>query len=254
MNGSAVQERMQRLFLQGFTILDIAEPLISVDEDRDAASVAAFMDARRLRVVGIRREGIVAGYARRNDLTGGRCTEYLNAFDDDDVLPDQSSLQDAVFYLTRSDQVFVSVLGQVSAIVTRTDMQKPPARMWLFGMITLIEMSMTRAIEQRHPEETWRELLSEGRVSKAEALQTERRRRGQQVSLLHCLQLMDKARIVMSDARRRETAGFPSKREAERAVRRLESLRNSLAHSQDIVTHDWDAIAMMAMRLHRLIG
>ena len=33
-----------------------------------------------------------------------------------------------------------------------------------------------------------------------------------------------------------------------------ESLRNNLAHSQDIVTHDWPQIARMAKRFEKIIS
>ena len=33
----------------------------------------------------------------------------------------------------------------------------------------------------------------------------------------------------------------------------LESLRNNLAHAQDIVTHDWPVVARMAIRIEELL-
>ncbi len=40
--------------------------------------------------------------------------------------------------------------------------------------------------------------------------------------------------------------GVDSRRQAKQLVRRLEVLRNGLAHGQDIVTHDWDTIVTVA--------
>ena len=48
--------------------------------------------------------------------------------------------------------------------------------------------------------------------------------------------------------------GFKTKSAARRAIKELESLRNNLAHSQDIVTHDWAQIARMTQRLHELVN
>ncbi len=58
-------------------------------------------------------------------------------------------------------------------------------------------------------------------------------------------------------ARARRPAALPflrggSKAEAQRFARDLEELRNSLAHAQDIVTHDWAQIARIARRLEEL--
>ena len=38
---------------------------------------------------------------------------------------------------------------------------------------------------------------------------------------------------------------FPSRRAAEDAIKTLERLRNNLAHAQDVVTSDWDAIVRL---------
>jgi hypothetical protein len=37
-------------------------------------------------------------------------------------------------------------------------------------------------------------------------------------------------------------------------MRDLESLRNNLAHAQDIVTHDWPQIARLAARVEELMS
>jgi hypothetical protein len=44
-----------------------------------------------------------------------------------------------------------------------------------------------------------------------------------------------------------------SKKGAKRAIRELESLRNHLAHAQDIVQHDWAQIARMSMRMEETV-
>lgn len=254
MEPNALHRRVDRLFLQAFTAMDLAEPLISFDGERDADDVRLFMEENRLRVIGLRRRGVVSGYAEHHELGSGPCRDAMHPFDEDQLLSEQSSIQDVIFYLRKASFVFVTVLGQVGAIVTRTDIQKAPARMWLFGMITLLEMSMSRRVEADYPDDAWRDRIAAGRLEKAGVLQEERKRRGQDVRLVDCLQLSDKARIVMSNAEDRAKAGFESKRAADRAIRDLESLRNSLAHAQDIVTHNWDAIAMVSRYLDSIVA
>jgi hypothetical protein len=82
----------------------------------------------------------------------------------------------------------------------------------------------------------------------------ERRRRGQHCELEDCLQLSDKAQILMQSPGQLNDFGFKTKSTAKQAVKELESLRNNLAHSQDIVTHDWAQIARMTQRLHELVN
>ena len=39
---------------------------------------------------------------------------------------------------------------------------------------------------------------------------------------------------------------------AKREIKELESLRNHLAHAQDIVMHDWPQIARLSMRMEEV--
>ena len=155
--------------------------------------------------------------------------------------------------LARSKYCFVSVLGSVSAVITRSDIQKPPVRMWLFGMISIVEMYISRQLETKYQDSSWQAKLSINRLRKAQNLQENRKRRNQKLSLLDCLHLADKAKILVKDPGMRKEAGFESKREAEKAIRDFESLRNSLAHVQDIITYDWDTIVTVSKRLEKIM-
>ncbi len=244
---------MKKLFTEGFTVLDIAEPLASFDIDKGASDVKALMQGRGLDIAGLRHHGLVVGYVRCEELHSGACGDYLREFAPEQVLDESASFQDVLRALVDSEYAFVSLFGSVGALVVRDDIQKPPVRMWLFGMITIIEMFMTRVIELRFPEESWKQRISEGRLRKAQHLLGERQRRSQSVSLIDCLQLADKAQIVLSDPEMLADAAFESKRVAKQAMRDLESLRNNLAHSQDIVSHDWEGIVMLSGRLDKIM-
>jgi hypothetical protein len=136
-------------------------------------------------------------------------------------------------------------------VIGRAQMQLPPVRMWLFGIITSYEMNLTEMIRMM-PVEAWRGSLSAGRLEKAEQLRQARLAIGQHVSLLDCLQLSDKLHIMAADTQLLQQFGFDSKGKAQRVAQDIESLRNNLAHSQDIVTHDWVQIARLARRIDML--
>jgi hypothetical protein len=244
---------MQRLFTEGIIALDISEALISFDAERDAAEVKRFMSEKNLTLIGVRKEGVVAGYARRDELTGGICADHMHTFDDKQVLSATSSLQEVMGALAEKRYCFVSVLGKVGGIVSRTDTQKPPVRMWLFGMITILEMFMVRTIEKLHPNGSWQQEVYKGRMKKAEEILRERQRRNQDATLIDCLQFSDKGYILIKDPDMRKDFGFESIRQAKRAVKDLESLRNNLAHAQDILAHNWAAIVTMATRLNKIM-
>jgi CBS domain-containing protein len=252
-NASTI-ENLRRVFTEGFAVRDIAEPLVSFDAGTPAAEVAALMDRRGYNVVGIRTDGVVAAYVERAELRGATCGVNARPIEPSIIIADSSPLADAVLGLAESPRLFVRVLGALGGIVTRSDLEKPPVRMWLFGMITLMEMRAARLIELTCPGDTWKQYLSESRLQKAEALLEERRRRSQDLELIDCLQISDKGQIIARHEEIRRLTRMQSRRQTEQAIKMLESLRNNLAHAQDIVSCDWETIVELCRDMERVIG
>ena len=67
--------------------------------------------------------------------------------------------------------------------------------------------------------------------------------------MLDCLQYGDKVRVLLDDPAGMALFGFETKGTAKRISKDMESLRNSLAHAQDIVAHDWPQIVRLASRV-----
>jgi len=242
-----------RLFTEAFTAQHIAVPLRSFDVSASCDHVAEVMDAHGLEVVCLREQGEINGYLRRADLGAGRCGEHMRRFRDGQVIDGESSLSDVIHILTLQQYGFIAVLGGVAGYFSRSDINKPVVRMWLFGIITFIEMELMKVIETYYPDDGWRSLITAQRLQRAEGLQVERQRRGQQCRLLDCLQLSDKGRILISSDETLALFGLESRRAAKKIVRELESLRNNLAHAQDIITYDWAQIARLSHRLEETL-
>jgi hypothetical protein len=254
MGKRALRARMQKLFMEDFTARDIAEPLLSLDGGRSVAEAFEIMHDRDVRVVGVRVAGELAGFLTREDSAGGFCRDGMHAFDTATVLAEATPLREVLEALDLSTLCFVNILGSPAAVVVREDIQKPPVRMWLFGLIAIMEMNLGRQLEERYPEASWREVLSPGRFDKALELLAERSRRNQLVRLSDCLQFTDKAQILIKDPEVLQEAGFSSIKEAKRAIKDLQSLRNNLAHGQDILSYDWEVILELSRRLDRIIS
>lgn len=250
---SAVQS-LRRVFQHAFTVCDVAEPLASFDETTSADSVRECMEASRFQVAGVRRSGRVQAFIQIADLGSGPCSDYQQDFDEAMIIPDSLPLVELVQRLSDQQRLFVSVLGQVGGIVSRSDLQKPPVRMWLFGMLTLIEMRTTRLIDRGCPDNTWQAFLSDARVQKSQDLMTERARRNQEVSLLDCLQLSDKLQIVSRNEDLRRHTRFQSRRQMDESIKLLERLRNNLAHSQDIIADDWGTIVALSENFENVLN
>ena len=63
----------------------------------------------------------------------------------------------------------------------------------------MFDEDVSFTIEQRYPTSEWHASISAARLKKAELLLVERKRRGQDVSLIDCLQLADKMGIVIQE-------------------------------------------------------
>ena len=244
---------VQKAFMHGITARDIAEPLPSFDDTAAAAEVRTVMLRRGYDVAGVRHEGLIGGYVLQTELGGGLCRDSARPFEDAAVLLPTAPLTEVIQALSTTPLVFVRSLGQVGGMITRADLQDPPVRMWLFGLVTAIELRFHDLIEEHLPEEAWAQYLSPERTEKAKLLLEERRRRELHPTLLDCLQFADKGQIIARDETLRKRAGFQSRRRADYAVKLFEGLRNNLAHSQDIVASDWDTIAAIAANLERVI-
>jgi hypothetical protein len=243
---------LMRVLGSAFTAGDIARPLHSFDVEKTSAETQEILKDNPMELVCLRINGLVKGYAWRSELIGGLCGEHFRPFRASEVVASTSPPAEVIHVLTLHPQVFVTVWGEVHGVISRADINKPIVRMWLFGIVTVLETMLVQLISEFYPGGSWSEKMPSARLQKALALQEERRRRQQNCLLQECLQLSDKAQLLIEHPEGRKLFGFKSKRDAQRAFQDLESLRNNLAHSQDIATHDWSTIARLAERLEAL--
>lgn len=244
---------LQRLFARTITLRDIAEPLSSFDVGQPAAEVRAFMADRGYDAVGVRRHGVVTGFVRCSELGPGTVGDYREAFSAANVLPDSEPLLAAFAALRERRHVFITVLGQVGGIITRGDLQKAPVRLWLFGLVSLLEMQLLRVVRERYPADAWTCHLTGERLAGARRVFAERRRRHEENDLSDCLQLGDKATILMKDPVLFAQSGFPSKQALETFFNDVGQLRNALAHANDILHGRWPELAELVVQLEAFL-
>jgi hypothetical protein len=159
-----------------------------------------------------------------------------------------------VHVLTEFSYAFVEADGTIIGAIGKTDMEKPVARMWLFGLIMLIEAVIVQVIRKTFENDAWTALVNESRLEKARQLQEERARRKLPADLLDCLQFSDKLQLVICSPRFVKEAGFQSMTAAKRVAKEAEWLRNDLAHGQPIGIHDWPSVVRLARRISYLLN
>ena len=239
-------QNIRSVFEEGFCARDIAQSLPSFDAETPLNRAATIMQETGCSIVGVRTSGVVSGFIQAESLNGNCCGDAQLPFAPGQLVSGALPLAQLVPRLNEHPCCFVVAWEQVCGYVRREDVQKPPGRMWLFGMVTLIESRFGRLIETHCTEEEWKACMSPGRIQKAETLCAERSRSGQHVQLIDCLQFADKAQIVAHVERLRKMTRFDSKKQIETIGRKLEKLRNNLAHSQDIIIGDWQTIVTLA--------
>ena len=247
--------QFKRMFNELFTAKDIADPLLSFDGDKTSAEVFKALSAYNQEVASVRIHGAVRGFLQHTDVSEDNheaCAERIRRFTVDQVIDGEAPMPDVIHILTRHTYCFVQILGDIVGVIDRSGINKPIARMWLFGVITLVETRLLELIQQHFPDDSWRKEITETRLQKASEIQQERQRRGQHCTLVECLQLSDKMQIMLSHQPTFDAMNFRSRKSGKLVAKEIEQLRNHLAHAQDIASHNWAQIVRFTQRIDEL--
>ena len=230
---------LKDIFEQAITAKHIAESFRSFDADADDCKVRTFMEEHGYDVIGVRISGQIEGYSSKETLSDGKIGANICRFDPTELVSDTTTLVEVFRILRDKPRVYVTYFNAVVGIVTRGDLQKAPVRMWLFGLVTLLEMQLLRLIRGCHPnEESWKQLLSQKRLTIASGEFSKRRAKNVEIDLADCLQFCDKRDIFLELLKSDEIKNLidiKSKTKVERLLDRARDLRDNLAHAQDII-------------------
>src|SRR4051812_32902764 len=69
--------RLSHTFSKSLSAVDLAEPLLSLDENQPVALGAELLRKRGIAVLGVRRDGLVRGWVGASDLKAGTLGEHL---------------------------------------------------------------------------------------------------------------------------------------------------------------------------------
>lgn len=248
-------KNLRSLYEQNITVNSISETMDTCNLHDDAEMIQSMMVIKDYDVLGVEENGIVIGYVVRNELKEGSCKEYYRSFSPTELVSESTPLIDTLFFLKEIDRIFILEGNRVTKVVTLADLQKPPIRMLLFGLISLLEMHLYRIINHYFPEDTWKTHLSTNRINLAEELFSLRKSQNEAIQLSDCLQICDKRDIVLNEKPLRERLGIETKSKGNHYFKQLEKLRNNLAHSQNINTQNsWDEMFLLIEQTEKLLG
>ena len=253
MTKASSASELRQIFERSITVRDVAEPLASFDASQYAGDVREYLEERNFDTAGVMRGGITAGYVLREDLADGSLGDHMHPFPDDSCISDTEPLLKLLGVLARSDRAFVVVKDTVWGIVTPADINKAPVRMWLFGLVSLIEVQMLRAIREEIEEADLESLLSQKRLDSTKRMHENRVKRNAEIDLLDCLQFGDKVMILKKLDGMATKVGFESKTKMNGVCSSLRKLRDELAHAQDIVASLWPKLSNISVEAERFL-
>jgi hypothetical protein len=118
---------------------------------------------------------------------------------------------------------------EISGLVSLSDLQRLPVRVTLFGLITYLEILMTDVIRQQfNGGDGWLDRISEGRRQKLLAEIAKARSNEPLIDALLFTQFIDKVNIIWKSGR-----FSVAKNQFESHFKKIQSLRDRLAHAND---------------------
>lgn len=237
--GRAKVRNLRQLFEQSIKIRDIAQPLFSVQIDEAGESVRKKMKARDFNVAGVMEHGKVTGYICKEYLGKEQCGEYRRLFEPDDLAEADQPLLECFAFFKKKAAVFCTEKASVTLIATRSDLQRIPVRMLLFGLLCLMELYLTNLIRKNYSGDEWKVLLTKSRIDKAVEVMEFRKLRNEATELVDCLQFGDK-KLIFEKTPALASATGTSINELHSFFEDAEALRDNIAHVQDVrAGKDW---------------
>lgn len=182
----------------------------------------------------------------------GKITSFINTekkeikIKRDEVILKDRPLLEVSNKLLHNIRLFVEEDESIKYIITRGDLRKLPFRLYLFGIVNIFELYLNKIIVQKFPNNEWLQCLTFQRKRKAKRVKKTYKKRNEDISLFHYLQLCDKLKIIREIEEVKEffnSMNFCSNNLRKKACSKIRILRDNLAHSRDIIRKiSWKAL------------
>ncbi|MBW7990817.1 MAG: hypothetical protein FVQ84_12490 [Planctomycetes bacterium] len=229
-------EDLTRLFEETLTAKYIAERLETRTLDQlkyNANNISRYMEDNNYDVIGLTDDDkkITICYLDRKDITSGS-DHAIRSFEPLDIVSDTAPLRSVMPLFREKERVFVLENTVIRSIITKADLQKQPIRIFIFGLISLLEMHFVSLVEKYYADGSWKKQLSKDRLDQAEEVFNHRKERNQEISLLNCIQFCDRGSLIRKCTKLSQKL-FDSNTNARRLLSRITKLRNNLAHAHE---------------------
>lgn len=226
---------LEEIFTNQINVLNIAVPLTPLD----------CKAAKELCIENNYDVHLVREQEREDLQVYEKNTDSIRPLHDSEVISESTPLIEVVDLLCKKEQVFIKVKRNVTHLVTRSDLDTIPVRIWLYGMISIFEFELKEKINQLSIK--WEETLTSDRLAKAKELYVLKQAKNEEISLLGCLQLGDVGTIVFKSWEHFNDF-FPSgysRKTIQSIFNKINLLRDALAHGQKLQI-EWPEVYQLA--------
>jgi hypothetical protein len=243
---------LRDIFESEITAMHIAEELKYCHPDVDTTKLKETMESLDFDVLGISDGDKINGYVEISDLNGLNAGDYRKTFDATELIADSTPLVDIFPILKVKSRIFVLYGNKVQGIITISDLQKITVRMFLFGLISLLEMKITQIIRNKYKDDTWKQKITDNRLKLAQRLYDGQKLNNENIELIDCLMLSDKNNIILKSKDVMDVIGC-EKKYLKKVLNRCLKLRDTLAHSRDLTALNSSKIIDLSIDIDKLI-
>lgn len=246
---------IQDIFIDNITTKFIYEPLACCKDDDFANDVLDLMKIRDFDVLGVLKDGKTIGYLEKTDLVDKNLIEQIVPFSTDNIISDSTPMSDLLELLSKTGYVFILTKNEVTGIVTKADINKPIARIYLFGLISLFELHLNYWINKLYDIDNLDKLISHDRFQIALGLFEARKGQNLDLTILECLQFCDKKDILSNNREFLQKLCY-SKTKFKGFLENAEKIRNELAHSQSSITANltWESFILTINNIKQFLS
>ncbi|WP_100011640.1 CBS domain-containing protein [Lentibacillus sediminis] len=231
---------LRNLFEKDINVNHISEDMKTFNSNDSINQAWEYMNKYDFDNVGVEEDGKIIGYIDYEDLEkerSNKCGEYRKDFIPGEVVSDTTPLINALYLFKGTSRIFVLEGNKVTKIVTKSDFQKTPVQLLLFGLVSMVEMYLLKLIKGNSTNRSWKGYLADNRIKKTEEIYNQRKQSNEEIELIDCLQLCDKRDIILKNEEILPLLPFGSKNKGDKYFKKLEGLRNDLAHVQDFMNN-----------------